>query len=282
MHIVTKILIVFAAVLSILLAALTITLAANSDAVASSFKAEQTAKLQALSQLQNVLTEKAASDSRHAQEIEPIRRRAEDNEAKVSQLQTERASLINAKKEAEAAVEILKNQSASSVVTIQTQAALGKSLKDELDAARKAQLDSARQLAEVIERLNESERLRQVLEQTTRSLREQLEETKLTAEQNKSGATAANADKGFELSGPRLSGRITKVFKSPAGDELVAINLGSAAGLKVGVKMNIVRDGYLASVVLVSVDLNESVGKVDKLGRTVEVRTEDLVLSTLN
>lgn len=282
MHIVTKILIVFAAVLSILLAALTITLAANSDAVASSFKAEQTAKLQALSQLQNVLTEKAASDSRHAQEIEPIRRRAEDNEAKVSQLQTERASLINAKKEAEAAVEILRNQSASNVVTIQTQAALGKSLKDELDAARQAQLVSARTTAEVVERLNESERLRQVLEQTTRSLREQLEETKLTAEQNKSGATAANADKGFELAGPRLSGRITKVFKSPAGDELVAINLGSAAGLKVGVKMNIVRDGYVASVVLVSVDLNESVGKVDKLGRTVEVRTEDLVLSTLN
>lgn len=284
MHIVTKILIVFAAVLALLLAALSIAFAANADALRSAYVAERDAKAAAQKDLG--IERAAASQLKADAEAgkEPLKVQLAELEKQRNDLSAERAVIIGREKEAQSRVDTLQNQFNELTVTTQTQATLIKSLKDELDASRKSQLESAKQLAEVVERLNESERLRQVLDQTARSLREQLEETKLAAEAAKSGSSGAAAavSKGVEPIGPRLSGRVTRVFKSPAGDELAAINLGSSVGLKVGQKLNIVREGFVASLVLVNVDLNEAVGRIEKLGRDVQVQGEDLVLSRLD
>ncbi len=287
MHIVTKILIVFGAILCILLSALTVSLAGNTEAVRGAYAAERDAKLAAQGELAVERSESAKLTASAAVEKEPLVRIAQESEAKLRALETERNTLKAEKSEAQGQVDTLRNQFNELTVATQTQAALIKSLKDELDASRKASLDTAKQLAEVIERLNESERLRGVLDQTARSLREQLEETKLaTAASGAAGGAGAGAlgaqGRSVELAGPRVSGRIVRTFKSPSGEDMAAVNIGSGAGLKVNTKLNIVRDGFVASLVITAVDVSESIGRVEKLGRDVEARADDLVLSRLD
>ncbi|CAN5854712.1 hypothetical protein BH11PLA1_BH11PLA1_12640 [soil metagenome] len=291
MHIVTKILIVFAAVLALVLAALTIAYASNADTVRTTYSAEKNAKMVA----QNLLGVERADIAKREADMQaarlPLQTELASLNDQVKKLSSERSELIADRKLAEGRVDTLQNQFNELTVTTQTQTTLIKTLKDEVDGSRKSQLDTARQLAEVIERLNESERTRQVLDQTARSLREQLEETKISAEAAKNaggstgsgaGAMGSDAVRAVEPPGQRVTGRVTRVFKSPAGDDLAAINLGSAAGLKAGQKLNIVRDGFVASLILMNVDTNESVGRVEKLGREVTVNTEDIVLSRLD
>lgn len=287
MHIVTKILIVFGAILCILLSALTVSLAGNTEAVRGAYAAERDAKLAAQGELAVERSESAKLTASAAVEKEPLVRIAQESEAKLRALETERNTLKAEKSEAQGQVDTLRNQFNELTVATQTQASLIKSLKDELDASRKASLDTAKQLAEVIERLNESERLRGVLDQTARSLREQLEETKLaTAASGAAGGAGAGAlgaqGRSVELAGPRVSGRIVRTFKSPSGEDMAAVNIGSGAGLKVNTKLNIVRDGFVASLVITAVDVSESIGRVEKLGRDVEARADDLVLSRLD
>jgi len=288
-HIVTKILIVFGAILCILLSALTVSLAGNTEAVRGAYAAERDAKLAAQGELAVERSESAKLTASAAVEKEPLVRIAQESEAKLRALETERNTLKAEKSEAQGQVDTLRNQFNELTVATQTQASLIKSLKDELDASRKASLDTAKQLAEVIERLNESERLRGVLDQTARSLREQLEETKLaTAASGAAGGAGAGAGalgaqgRSVELAGPRVSGRIVRTFKSPSGEDMAAVNIGSGAGLKVNTKLNIVRDGFVASLVITAVDVSESIGRVEKLGRDVEARADDLVLSRLD
>ena len=287
MHIVTKILIVFGAILCILLSALTVSLAGNTEAVRGAYAAERDAKLAAQGELAVERSESAKLTASAAVEKEPLVRIAQESEAKLRALETERNTLKAEKSEAQGQVDTLRNQFNELTVATQTQASLIKSLKDELDASRKASLDTAKQLAEVIERLNESERLRGVLDQTARSLREQLEETKLaTVASGAAGGAGAGAlgaqGRSVELAGPRVSGRIVRTFKSPSGEDMAAVNIGSGAGLKVNTKLNIVRDGFVASLVITAVDVSESIGRVEKLGRDVEARADDLVLSRLD
>jgi hypothetical protein len=284
-HIVTKILIVFGAILCILLSALTVSLAGNTEAVRGAYAAERDAKIAAQAELAVERSESAKLTAAAAVEKEPLVRVAQEAEAKLRALETERNTLKAEKSEAQGQVDTLRNQFNELTVTTQTQASLVKSLKDELDASRKASLDTAKQLAEVIERLNESERLRGVLDQTARSLREQLEETKLASAAGGAAAGApasSSVARAVELAGARVSGRIVRTFKSPAGEEMASVNIGSGTGLKVNTKLNIVRDGFVASLVITAVDVSESVGRIEKLGREVEVRADDLVLSRLD
>lgn len=282
MHIVTKILIVFGAILSILLSALVIAFSFNADAIRDSVKSERDARIAAQNEL-SAERSRTGTDAAAAQsQIQAKEQELQTMKASADALRSQLAQEIETRRAATTQVDTLRNQFNELVVTNQTQATVLKSLKDELDASRKQQLDTSRQMAEVMEKLNESERLRQVLDQTARALREQLEEAKIAMEQAKSGSTATAAAKSFESAGPRVTARVTRVFKSASGDDMAAINLGSQAGLKANMKMNIVRDGFVASLVLVEVDMNEAVGKIEKLGRDVSVQAEDLVLSRLD
>lgn len=283
MHIVTKILIVFGAVLSILLAALTIAMAANVNAIRGSFKAEQSAKIAALADL----SQARAQQSGEMADLQKARTAAEAELAKVTdeikQLQAERATLIAKESEARLAAESIKNQIAGFGDTAKVNAALIKSLTDEVAALRKAQLDSAKRETDLIDRLNDVESQRQVLEQTTRALQEQLSEARLALEAAKSGATTAVAGSPAESLGPRISARIVKLDKFPSGDDLVEINVGSAAGIRENQKLNVVRGGqFIGSLVITTVDLQRSVGRLDRLGRKVEPAVDDLVLSRLD
>ena len=285
MHIVTKILVVFGVVLALLLSALVISYASSADNIASSFKAERDAKLAITSELGSVQAELAERRSALAIAKEGSDNAKADLIKEINSLQTERATLLGRVKEAELAAESIKNQISGLGETAKTNATLIKSLTDETSGLRKAQLDATKRETELVDRLNDLESQRQVLQQTTRALQEQLGEAKLSLETAKSGTTASAGSTlaSIESIGPRLVGRVTKLEKLPSGEDLIEINIGSAAGVRENQKLNIVRNGqFLGSLIVTKMDLQKAVGRIDRLGLKTEINVDDMVLSRLD
>jgi hypothetical protein len=284
-HIVTKILVVIGAVLSLLLSALTIAFSANADSIRSAYASEQANRIAAQQNANaaNALAGQQNASLQAAKEAAELK--AADLDRQIKDLQNERATLLASVEAARFGDQSLKNQVDSLTAQAQANAAIIKALNEEAGKLRTEQVVAARRETELVDRLNDLESQRQVLEQNTRALQEQLAEARLTAEQARSGGTSASGESlgtSFTSTGPLVQSRVVSLTKSPTGDELVELDQGSAVGLRVGQKLSIVRDGrFVASVTLTTLDLQRSVGRLDRLGRQVDVRGGDLVLSRL-
>ncbi len=281
MHIVTKILAVFGAILSVLLAALTISFAASADNIRSQFQNEQLAKIVAQ---ETASTQIAVWNNEKAMLQEAAKVAQSEKEAIEAIKKTLESDLAN--KNAELQKARLDDQSVKNTVdnltaTAKANASLIEALTKEISELRTERLASSRRETELVDRLNDLESQRQVLEQSTRALQEQLAEAKLTMERMKTGV-ASSADQPYVYSGPRITARVVSVSASPAGGEMAEISEGAAMGIKPNMKFSIVRDGkFVANLVMTSVDVARALGRVDKLGRTVEIRSGDMVLSSI-
>jgi chromosome segregation ATPase len=207
----------------------------------------------------------------------------------------ERSKLQDEARQAKLDAERFRNQAAGKDQVVQTSTKLAEGLSSEVQTLRDRTLAAARREAELQERLAELEAQNQVLSQNVRSLQEQLSETRsaaapASASTTSAGATdannvtaalaAANARAGVESAGPLVSGRVRKLTRAENGEDLAFITLGSSSGLKVGQRLHIVRDGrFVASLVITVVDAAEAAGRIDRLGRSVDVLENDMVLS---
>ena len=131
-------------------------------------------------------------------------------------------------------------------------------------------------------RLADLESQNQVATQNLRALQEQMAD--MVAAANKTANTPSTARSGVEITtGALITARVSKTAKAPSGDDLAFISAGSAAGLKPGQRLNIVRGGkYIAALVIITADVNEAVGRIDTLGTANSVMAEDTVLSRVN
>ncbi|MBA4120840.1 MAG: hypothetical protein C0513_09150 [Isosphaera sp.] len=284
MHITTKILIVLGALLSVALSSLTIAYTANADTLRQQIDAERQAKDTANADL-------SLERTRSQTDLADARQRAENAESARDQLQSqindlmqERARLINEAALAKLEAERIGNQIQSLGSTAETQQTLLSSLNEENSALRKRLTDGAQREVQLIDRQNELEGQRQVLQQNVRALTEQLNEARLAIQNARSGGNAQGNARPIEaLFGPRVDTRVRSIARAPNGDELVTIAAGSASGLRENIKLTVFRDGegFLANLILTRVDITESVGRLDKLGRDVTIREGDLVTSRI-
>jgi hypothetical protein len=285
MHIVTKILAVFGAILSVLLAALTIAFAANADALRSAVQNEQTAKLAAQAEKQRIESEQVLNNQSLVKARETAETTVASMKAQLDNLQSERTGLMAQLQEARLAKASNEDTATSLSATVKANQALIEALTKEISELRNERLTSARREAELVDRLNDLESNRQVLEQSTRALQEQLAEAKLTMERIKSGGTAASAsDQPYTYTGPLIQGRVLSVSASPSGGQMAEISVGSSAGLKPNMKLNIMRDGrYVGNLIITNVDVPRAVGRIENMkGREVQVANGDTVLSRLD
>lgn len=283
MHVVTKILLVFGAILSVLLASLTIAYSANADtlrdAVANEIRLRKVAEGELAAERTLVQDEKRTLVSAK----EAADRKVADLERQITDLEQERSRLQSETVRARFDDQAEKNRLDNLTATASANAEMIKALNDELAALRQSQVQSARRETELIDRLNDLESQRQVLQQSTRALQEQLAEARLQLEQARTGGPGTGtANQPFVATGPLVQARVQEVRATPAGEELAVISEGASAGLRPNQKLSIIRGGqFIASLVIVSVDVQQAVGRVDKLGRTVTVQADDLVLSRL-
>lgn len=295
MHVVTKILIVFGALLAILLAALSMAFAANAGTIRDSIAAETSARIGATNELSLERTRVASELARLKAEKETADNQVSSLTSQISTLMEEANRLKSEVAQSKLEAERAKNLAGAKDSVLQTNTKMVENLIAEADTLRTRALNAAKREAELTERLSELESQNQVLNQNIRAVQEQLAEARnartTTSPAAASGSASGSAttlpaaltNTGIESFGPLVQGRVRNVTRAENGEDLAFITVGSSSGIKVGQRLHVVRDGrFVASIVITAVDVSEAAGRIDRLGRSIDVRNDDLVLSRVN
>lgn len=282
MHILTKFLVVFAAVLSIFLAALTIAYSANADRITAGLSGAQADRATALAGLQDQSTRFGNERGRFTDSIQQLSRDIASRDAITSELQAQNSSLLAQKNKAEAERQSISGKIAELGELAKTQAALITSYKEEVTNLRNNELKARGESLALESKVSELESQKEVLESTTRALQEQLTELRGTASGTpRSGPDSLLGSTPFVPRGPLIQARIDQITQDTASKKTLAkINVGSNDQVQKNMKFMIVRGNeFLGNLIIESTDLKWSVGRVDTLDRKVEIREGDQILS---
>ncbi len=280
MHTVTKVLVVFAALLCVLLAALTMAYSVNADRIVADHMAQVD---------QRIATETASKDAQSTwrieqaslnQQLEALSTALAARDGVIRKLEGERAELVRSVRAAEAARDAVVQKIDQLAATTDTQAKLIENLSTEVTTLRNNELTYRREAIQYTDRINDLESQGEVLAQNVRALTEQLEEARLALEKAATGI-AAGGDTTPRPPTVPVRGRVLKTSPDPTGGVLAQIDLGSNDQIKKNMKLLVIRgEQFIGNLVILETDLKVSVGRVDTLGRNVEVRADDEVLSS--
>lgn len=285
MHAVTKILVVLCAGLALLLSALTMAYASNARAVRDGYQQMRDGETAALAaaaeagaareQLQRQLND---ANIALAAEAARVKEQIQDLQAQVTEHRTEAAMLRTelAGKE---------NRNEQLATTARVQADELAAYRAEVSSVRDALLDSSHREIQLVDRIHELESVREVQDQTVRSLQEQLADAQYRLQTATLVGGEVTSEGGpFEHTGPTIRARVQSVQKHPAGYDLVTISEGTNAGIRENMQLNIIRDNdqFLAKIIVLKADPQQCVARVDYLGRKVTAKVGDLVLSRLD
>lgn len=282
MHILTKVFIVFAAVLSLVLSVLTMAYAYNADTISTQYNnALQMAETARAAQ-QADAANFAAEKQRLQQQLSEQQGLVADLEARNADLVRENTTLVSEKQSALNRAAAIENQIGDSLQTAKAQAEVIESLRQDNAQLRESELSLRRQSLELEDRVNDLASQNDVYQATVRSLREQLAAAQRAAE----GAIAGTGGDGtagpFEASGPVIRGRVTDVrFDAASGEPLVEVNLGTNDRVSENMKLHVGRgqSQFVATLVVIKTDLQSSVARVALTNQGAQVREGDLVVS---
>jgi len=282
-HVVTKILLVFCAVLSLLLSALTMAYAANASEIRAGYRAMELEKIAAQAARDDLSSQWQQQVAKWETDINTAVAGVNALKNENSLLQAQRTELRTQLEQAKAEAAAAANRIVDLAGTANTLADLNKVQRDEVAKLRDDMVKFSRRESELLDRINDMESQLEVTVQNSRALQEQLKEAQLALQTAQGGGgVTASGDQPFEHVGAPIYARVTDVFKSPNQEDMVTISEGSNRNIKPNMIMNITRgDRFLAKLVIMSVEPNRAVGRVDKLGKDVTVMAEDRVLSTL-
>lgn len=285
MHIVTKILIVVAAVLSVLLAALTMAYSVNADTILTSYTNERAQREANESSMHSQLTiadEQQAKQTAKIADLNNAKSRAIEN---LNSLEQENASLEQARREAEVSRDSIQNKIAELSETAKTQAELIKAYRKEVTDLRDRELTFRRREIDLLDRLNDLISQNEVLTQAGRAYQEQLAEMTRERDAIASGPGADAGDEAaYTVSGPPIRGRVVQVKRDDATGKLLAqIDVGTNDRVRKNMLLYAIRgnDTFLANLKVLQTDLNWAIVEINTLNRNVEVKPNDLVVSTL-
>lgn len=281
MHILTKAFMVIATLLSVALSALVIAYAANTDKIRQDYsdvKVELESTKAALSAGTSTQSQQIV---RLEQQVGDLTSRLSDANSKVTALQDERATLQRDKAQAVADKTSAESKISEQTEVARTQATLLTNLGDEVRTLRKNELVYKQRQLEMEDRLNDLQAQRDVLDQNYRALQEELAQLKQGTTTTVAGGTATNTP--FQYSGPVIMGKVESVQRDPGSNRTLAkLSIGSNDRVAKNMLMRVVRNNqFIANVVVTQADLSYSIGAVDTLGKQVEVREGDTVVSRL-
>lgn len=283
MHILTKVFIVFAAVLSLVLSVLTMAYAYNADAINSRYTDALKRADLAETQEQRQRAEFAQTSTRQAEQIAALQGQLADVEARNADLVRENTTLVSGKQKAENRALAIENQIGDSLQTTAAQAALIGSLRQDNAKLRESELSQRTRSVELEDMLNDVVSQNDVYQATIRALREQLAAAQRDAELAMSGASGAlGADTPYEASGPVIRGRVSRVSMDPSsGESLVEVDIGSNDRVSENMKLHVGRgtSQFVATLVVIRTDLQSSVARIALTNEGASVREGDLVVS---
>ncbi len=288
MHIVTKVLVVVAAVLSVLLAGLSIAYTSNADRISREIRTERDRSAKAEAQVAEINAQADSERSALQQKISALESVITTLSTDSSKLQGEKSGLLAEAAELRQASATHGAQIDQFTAVIKTYAELNKAQSEELAKLRDRELQNARREIELSDRINDLASQLEVCNETGRSMQERLVQMQddLARAQGGGGSSlaAAGADATAFLKAPRdFRGRVTSVRRESDGSMMISIDAGANDQLRERMKLSIVRDRFIATMVLTKVDQNEAVGRIELLNPSAagDVQIGDLVQPTL-
>lgn len=283
MHIVTKFLVILAAILAIALSGMTIAYTHNAAAVAQANSGLENQLSAARASVNEITARAGAEKESLIQKNSALEDQISSLQSRLSSYQTDNARLANEVSELKTAASLHTAQVDEFTSIAQTYADVNKAQAEEISELRSRTLEMARREIELTDRINELEGNLQVAVETNRSLQELNVELRDQLDRGGAAANEVSSLTEGNLRAPQnFNSSVTAVRTDDAGNVLVQIGAGANDRLREDMKLMIVRGGWLANVILERVDENESVGRVDFLGRTgVDIRVGDRVRPTL-
>ena len=280
MHILTKVFIVFAAVLSLVLAALTMAYSVNADAIVSKYSDALQKAATAEAKQQAATAEYADAAAVATQQIHGLQIMLSDIAARNASLVTENASLTASVQAERNRADAVENQIGDSLETTKAQAEVIDSLRQELSSLRESELGLRRASLELEDRVNDLASQNDVFNATIRALREQLASAQRAAELAMGGVSGAEGSP-YEASGPVIRGRVTQVSVDPAsGQPLIEVDIGSNDRVSENMQLHVGRgQNFVATLVVVRTDLQSAVARVSLTNAGSSIQPGDLVVS---
>lgn len=262
MHILSKVFIVFAAILSVLLSALTIAYASNSGRLVSEYN---TADARASSASTALSLERSQSSERVGVlqlQLQGVQDTVATMQGQMAALQQERAQLESDLQAARTSRDALEANISQFRETIETQTNLIAAFRQELTTLRDNELAFRRQRLELEDRISDLESQNEVLTQTNRGLQEALAEA-----QRRAGTSGSQSTIGMNRP---VNGRVTNVSTdSQTQRQFVEVSLGTADGVRVGSRIEISRPGlFVADAEVTRVELQSCVATIRQTNRT--------------
>ena len=285
MHILTKVFVLFAAVLSIMMAALSISYSVNADRVVGDYRDAMARADGAMSTLEAEKGQNALQTAGLNEQINNMQDELASRDADTRRLEASNSELRIALRQAEASRESISSKIAQLGVAVETQAKIIDEYKNRITRLTEAELDYRDEKIDLEKTLSDLESQVIVYEQNTRALKEQIEELRGMVNTT---SVASSTSPGFqvptEIAGAPIQGSIDQVRTDPAsGETLVQINLGTNDRIRENSRLYIHRSNstYLGDLVIVSVDLNHAVGRISYQVPGQSIRSGDQVLSKL-
>lgn len=287
MHILTKVFVLFAAVLSVLMAALAISYTANAGRIVDDYndmKSAVTAAKESEAAQRSIFDRELEAK---AQLIETQRQQIAELEGTVRDLDARHSEAVVRAEQARHDADSIRGQISQALVATGTQAKIIDSYRDELQELRVAELRWKGEKLDIEDEMADMESRIRVYEQTQRSLREQLAAAQQEIEVlRRGGAVAAGgrATGPVEIQGPAIRGVVQVVRQDTNGSTFVQISLGQRDHVGANNKLYLVRGTrFLGEVVVEEPDVNTSVGRVINLSSSdIKIREGDTVLSRLS
>lgn len=274
MHVLTKIFVVLVSLLTVMLVPLVVSYAYNENSYQAKFQAAEASAAAARAEAQAAQASFGAAETKKNAQLQESTNRAFDLQRRLDDKLQELRKLEARLADAESMDAEIQSQLATLARGLEAGQELNRSLIDELRGLRSDILLAERQKVELDEALRDREAQLEVATAARRSLEEELQrmkdETAGLLRENSlyyarygglEATTAATTFGGLPI-GVDLDSRILEVRRS--GDQVLAeIDAGSLDGIETGWVVPIGRDGFIANLRIINVDINRSTGVVE-------------------
>ncbi len=285
MHILTKVFVLFAAILSVLMAALAISYTANAGRIVDDYNDMRSAVTGAK---ESEAAQRAVFDREleaKNQQIESLRQQIATLEGTLRERDGSLSEALVRAEQASHEADAIRGQISQLGVATGTQAKIIDSYRDELQDLRVSELRWRGEKLDLEDELADQESRINVYERNERSLKEQIASMQDQIRQLRNGgAIGQGGPRGpVEIQGPAIRGVVQEVRRDASGATVIQVSLGQRDRVSSNNKLYLVRGTrYLGEMVIDRPDVNSSVGRILNLSSNdISIQAGDTVLSRL-
>ncbi len=280
MHWLTKMLVLFVAVLSLLLSALTMAFAVNVDRIRLDYQAEQDRRHASEADANKQIADSAAI----AKTLRDANAEAQGENTRLlerlNDFESQNGQLLVDKRRAEDSLTSLNAKIGGLGESVRTLTAQNAAYREEVLSLREAEYGFRTREISLEDRINELEASQEVLQQDRRALLEQIAELRDTIANRDSGGTP-----GGPAVGQLIQGRVVEISEDAAtGRTYARINIGTNDDVKPRMRFSVLRDNeeFIGFITITQTDLQWAIGQFDDLDVGATIQSGDMVLSRLD